>query len=273
MAFYKTSGFKYFQNLIFGIGAAIVMIGAAAKITHQAIFGIDGNVWILVGLGTEALLFAVSGIIPPHEDYYWQKLYPGLDQHDSEMDQHILNHVREDSSHASYELDKMLDSASIDQNVINRLGDGLKSLGDNVANMSTIADATVASDQYAQSASAAAEALSKVKTSYSGAADAMSKLASASDDTAKYHEQVQVVTKNLAALNAVYELELQDTNQHLKAMNKFYGTLANTLGSLEESENDAKVYRDNMSKLAGNLERLNGVYGNMLSAMRGSIQG
>ncbi len=270
MAFYKTSGFKYFQNLIFGIGAAVVMIGAASKITHQDIFGISGNLWILVGLGTEAVLFAISGIIPPHEDYYWQKLYPGLEEHDSEMDPHILNHIKEDPSHSSASLDKMLDNAHIDQSSIDRLGSNLKSLGENVSSMNSLASASAATDSYTESANQAAAALAAVKTSYSGAADAMSKLASASDDTAKYHEQVQVVTKNLASLNAVYELELQDTNQHLKAMNKFYGTLSKTLGTLEESENDAKTYRENMGKLAGNLERLNGVYGNMLSAMRGS---
>ena len=98
----------------------------------------------------------------------------------------------------------------------------------------------------------------------------MSKLANASEDTAKYHEQVQVVTKNLASLNAVYELELQDTNQHLKAMNKFYGTLSQTLGTLEDSVEDSKIYKENMAKLANNLQKLNSVYGNMLGAMRGT---
>ena len=41
----------------------------------------------------------------------------------------------------------------------------------------------------------------------------------------QFHEQVQVLTKNLGSLNAIYELELQDTNNHLKAMNSFYGNL------------------------------------------------
>ncbi|MEZ5006752.1 MAG: gliding motility protein GldL [Chitinophagales bacterium] len=270
MAFYKTSGFKYFQNLIFGFGAAIVMIGAASKITHQDIFGISGNLWILVGLGTEALLFAFSGLIPPHEDYYWQKLYPGLDDHQAPMDPHILNHVKEDSTNATASLDKMLDKAKIDQNSINKLGDNLKALGENVSSMSSIASAGAASDTYTQNAKAAAEALASVKSSYSSAAEAMSKLANASEDTAKYHEQVQVVTKNLASLNAVYELELQDTNQHLKAMNKFYGTLSQTLGTLEDSVEDSKIYKENMAKLANNLQKLNSVYGNMLGAMRGT---
>lgn len=107
-----------------------------------------------------------------------------------------------------------------------------------------------------------------MKTSFAGAADAMGKLSSASEAAGKYHEQVQIVTKNLAALNAVYEIELQDTNTHLKTMNKFYSSLTNAMSQLEGSVEDTSKYRDNMAKLAVNIEKLNSVYGNMLSAMR-----
>ena len=73
MSFFHSKKFKYIQNFIFGVGAAIVMVGAASKITHQAILGVDGNLWILIGLGTEAILFLMSGIVPPHDDYYYYK--------------------------------------------------------------------------------------------------------------------------------------------------------------------------------------------------------
>ncbi|MCP4122559.1 MAG: gliding motility protein GldL [Bacteroidetes bacterium] len=265
MSFFKSKKFKYFQNLIFGVGAAIVMIGAASKITHQSILGVDGNLWILIGLGTEAILFAMSGIVPPHEDYYWQKLYPGLDEYDG-----VVAGMDPGKKHEfTATLDDMLEQSKLEQETINRLGDNLKSLGENVSHLSTTADASVATEAYAKSATQAAEALNGVKSSYSSASEAMGKLAAASESTSQYHEQVQMVTKNLAALNAVYEIELQDTNTHLKQMNKFYDNLSSALGHLEGSMDDAQRYKDNMSKLAGNLERLNGVYGNMLNAMKG----
>ncbi len=265
MAFYKTKQFKYFQNLIFGIGAAIVMIGAASKITHQAILGIDGNIWILLGLGTEALLFAFSGIIPPHEDYYWQKLYPGLDEYDGSVEGAT---ALSSSGNNASSLDQMLENAKIDQDAINRLGTNLKSLGDNVSQLGAVANTTVATDSFARNAEEAANALSSVKGAYSNAADAMGKLASASEDTGKYHEQVQIVTKNLASLNAMYEMELQDADTHLKAMNKFYGNISTAMSHLDNSLEDAEKYRSQMAKLATNLEQLNSVYGNMLTAMR-----
>jgi len=74
MSFIHSKGFKYFKNLVIGVGAAVVMIGALAKITNHP----AGNILITAGLLTEAFLFAMLGILGPEKDYYWEKLYPGL---------------------------------------------------------------------------------------------------------------------------------------------------------------------------------------------------
>jgi gliding motility-associated protein GldL len=80
---------------------------------------------------------------------------------------------------------------------------------------------------------------------------------------------VQVLTKNLGSLNTIYELELQDTNNHLKAMNTFYGNLAKASQAMQGSVEDANKTKEQISQLAKNLSNLNQVYGNMLSAMQG----
>ena len=49
------------MELIFGLGAAVVIIGALLKITHKN-FIFDGNDWISAGLITEAIIFAIYGI-------------------------------------------------------------------------------------------------------------------------------------------------------------------------------------------------------------------
>jgi gliding motility-associated protein GldL len=64
-------------------------------------------------------------------------------------------------------------------------------------------------------------------------------------------------------------LELQDTNNHLKAMNKFYSNLVSASDAMEGSVGDAKKAHDQIATLATNLGRLNQIYGNMLSAMQG----
>ena len=81
--------------------------------------------------------------------------------------------------------------------------------------------------------------------------------------------EVQVLTKNLSSLNTIYELELQDTNNHLKAMNSFYSNLVQASETMQGSVVDAKKTQEQIALLAKNLGNLNNIYGNMLSAMQG----
>ncbi|MFN8284811.1 MAG: gliding motility protein GldL [Chitinophagales bacterium] len=264
--FVKTKTFKSAKNMLFGVGAAVVIIGAWGKIMHFSWAGIA----LTAGLLTEAVIFAISGLIPPEPDYYWEKYYPGLDLYDSDASAAAAPAIAGGSNKKSLsaEMDKMLEAAKVDQNLVTRFGDNLKNFADNVGKMGNLADATVASNDFAVSAKNAATSLNGVKDSFASAADGMSKLAAASGDASQYHSQVQSATKNLAALNAVYEMELQDTNTHLKTMNKFIGNLSSAMTSLESSLADTEKFKTQMSGLAGNLEKLNGIYGNMLSAMR-----
>ncbi|HEB61527.1 MAG TPA: gliding motility protein GldL, partial [Bacteroidetes bacterium] len=81
MAFYKSSWFKYLKNFIIGIGAAVVMMGALFKIQSWE----GGSEMLTYGLVTEAILFTLLGVLPPDKDYYWEKLYPGLDNYNAKV--------------------------------------------------------------------------------------------------------------------------------------------------------------------------------------------
>lgn len=276
-SYFKTKSGKRLKNLLFGVGAAIVIIGAWAKILHIAdpkLFGIPFYSYMLtIGLLTEAVIFFISGFIPPEPDYYWEKIYPGLDIYDEnwEKNSEKFGHVPLNaaaSNSLSGQMDKMLEAAKIDQSLVTKFGDNLKGFTDQVSKLSNVADASASSNEFAGAAKAAAASLHGVKDSFSAAADGMSKLAAASGDASQYHAQVQSATKNLAALNAVYEMELQDTNTHLKTMNKFINNLSTAMNNLEGSLADTDKFKTQMGGLAGNLEKLNGIYGNMLSAMR-----
>ena len=100
-------------------------------------------------------------------------------------------------------------------------------------------------------------------------ASAMGQMASATEDSQAYHAQVQEVTKNLGALNTVYEMELKDANTHLKAMNKFYTNMTEAVDSMGQVGANSKKFTEELNKLTGNLTALNNVYGSMLTAMRG----
>ena len=114
----------------------------------------------------------------------------------------------------------------------------------------------------------ATNAMETMKGAYMEATKSMAHFNTAAEGTQQFHEQVQVLTKNLSSLNTIYELELQDTNNHLKVMNQFYSNLVKASQAMEGSVGDAKKAHDQIALLAGNLGRLNHIYGNMLSAMQ-----
>ena len=108
-----------------------------------------------------------------------------------------------------------------------------------------------------------------MKDAYQSATSTIGHFNSAAESTRQFHEQVQTLTKNLGSLNTIYELELQDTNNHLKAMNTFYGNLVQASQAMQGSVEDAKKTQEQIALLSRNLGNLNSVYGNMLAAMQG----
>lgn len=81
MSFLKSKGFKYLKNLIIGVGASVVLLGALFKIMSWT----GADEMLILGMITEALLFLFLGVIGPDKDYYWEKLYPGLDSYNAPM--------------------------------------------------------------------------------------------------------------------------------------------------------------------------------------------
>jgi gliding motility-associated protein GldL len=82
-----------------------------------------------------------------------------------------------------------------------------------------------------------------------------------------YQQQLEVLNKNLSALNAVYELQKKGAEDHLKESDNIFKGVQGLMKDLTESAGDTKKYRDQVTKLNDNLAALNNVYGNMLSAM------
>lgn len=262
---FKDKFYADIAPIITGLGASVVILGALFKIQHYP----GAGLMLIVGLGTEAALFIMFAFAPkdPADAHLadWAKVYPqmstGYDDYDDDDTPTADN--------ATKALSDMLADANVNQNTINALGQGLNSLTDNVGKMSDLSNAAAATDDYAKNATEASKQLAAVGTAYKTTAEAMSGMASAASDAKEYHSQVQSITKNLGSLNAVYEMELADANNHLKAMNKFYGNLSSAMENMSEASKDTDTFKKQLATLSGNLTQLNTVYGNMLSAMKG----
>jgi gliding motility-associated protein GldL len=241
-------------NVIVCMGAAVVIFGAWQKITHQAL----ADFFLTAGLITEAVIFVVYAFLPP----------PGSEMHAiaEALPKLAGGHS---GNPAIAKMDEMFHDADITPANLSRLSDGFKKLGSTVNNIADVSDVVKTTNDFTSKTKEVTVALDQMKTVYQGAASTVSSFNSAADSTKHFHEQVQVLTKNLGSLNAIYELELQDTNNHLKAMNTFYGNLVQASQTMQGSVDDAKKAHEQISKLAGNLSHLNTIYGNMLTAMQG----
>lgn len=248
-------------------GASIVIIGALFKILH--IGGIVGSYMIGLGLGIEAILFFLTGFFPPEPEPAWERVYPELKpDFKGELPTASARPVAASSSNTAA-LDKMLSDAKIGPELIESLGTGLRTFGDKVATISNVADASTATNEFTGKIKTASAGFDNLSASFDKATANLKAMGESTVDSQAYHDQVNNLAKNLSALNAVYELELQDSSAHLKSMNKFYSNLSLTMQNFNESMEDSKQFKEEVNKLAKNLSSLNAIYGNMLSAMNG----
>lgn len=246
-------------------GASIVILGALAKIIHFG--GVFANYIIGVGLVTEAILFFLTGFRQPVQELPWERVYP-------ELDENFAGELPKSSARpavagfsSTAALDKMLVDAKIGPELIESLGAGLRTFGDKVVAVSNVADASLATSEFTGKLKTASASFETLNGAFAKATSQLVEMGEGNVASQSYHDQVNALAKNLSALNAVYELELQDSSAHLKSMNKFYQNLSLTMNNFNESMEDSKQFKDEVGKLAKNLASLNAIYGNMLSAM------
>ena len=241
-------------NVAVSAAAVPVLYGALQKILHSP----SADLWLKIGLYTECAIFAAYALLylvapPPEADLSGlAKLAPP-----------------DAKNPALAKMDQMLLEAEITPATLGRLGDNFKKLGSSVDQMSDLSSVVTSTNDFSAKTKEASVAITTMKDAYLGAASTMQTFNDASEGTKKFHEQVQSLTKNLGSLNTIYELELQDTNNHLKAMNSFYTNLSSASEAMKGSIDDAKKTQEQIGILAKNLGSLNAVYGNMLSAMQG----
>jgi gliding motility-associated protein GldL len=324
---------------LYGWGASVVILGALFKINHYPY----ANEMLVVGLGTEAIIFFFSAFEPPYVEPDWSLVYPelgGLYHGDESLED------GKKQKKPTQELDDLLKKANIDQQLIDRLGDGLKKLSDNTAKLSDISDAAGATKEYVtnvkgasksaenltksydltaetlqKDATASATYLTSIKTAgdnaanlantykeasetlkgdisvtkefttimkvamqsantlaeqYTKSAEALSQSAKQLDfstvDGKSYNEKLHQISDKLTALNSVYELQLQSSNEQVQSTTKVRETMTELLKNMKESADTMAIYKEQMNLLTQRISSLNEVYGGMLTAMSGKAK-
>jgi len=283
----RSKGYKNFMAKLYGLGAAVVILGALFKILHLP----GADLMLMLGMGTESVIFAFSAFEPLHAQYNWALVYPQLAIGQEED----KKKTKVPTGTVTQQLDNALQEAKIGPDLLESLASGMRNLGDNAKKLTGVSDAVAVTDGFVSSLSKAAESVRNLSSSYEKTADAIDansnasnayfanmekataavgKLANVYEQTTStitnevgYVDDMKRLSKNLSAINAAYELQLQSTSQVLNASNELDAQMKNVVGNLAQSADLIAMYKNQVDVLSKNVNKLNDIYGNMLAAM------
>ena len=199
---------KKAMNFAYGMGAAVVIVGALFKITHFEIGPLTGTVMLSVGLVTEALIFALSAFEPVEDELDWTLVYPELANGQARKKADKVETTTDAQGLLSQKLDAMLKEAKIDGELMSSLGNSIKNFEGAAKAISPTVDSIAGQKKYAEEMSMAAAQMESLNSLYKVQLESATRNAQANSEIAenasKLKEQMASMTANIASLNSVY---------------------------------------------------------------------
>lgn len=290
----RSKGYKNFMSKLYGWGASAVIIGALFKINHW-----PGAVpMLIVGMGTEAVIFFLSAFEPLHIEWDWSLVYPELAGMKGEETIGKPESISGES--ITNELDKMLADAKIGPDLVERLGQGMENLANSANSLNNMTTAVAATDKFVTNMDVAAEAVGDLSAAYKRTADsinrdfdlsstyseslkgataAVTNLSNIYQETAQtlragdtsYVDELKKMASSLSSINAMYEIQMQNSSSQLQATQEVQERMQSMVANFAESAEGVLKYKEQVDALTKKVAELNNVYGNMLAAMQTRI--
>ena len=312
-----SKAYKETTAKLYGMGAAVVIVGALFKINHWP----GAGPMLIIGMGIEALIFFASAFEPLHVTYDWSLVYPELagmeDAHGHGAEKEKKEKKKDKKAEASVqieggvvggttiigglsntqELDKMLADAKIGPELIESLGKGLQNLSTTTAGLNNIAGAAAASEKFTTNINVASESVVELSSAYKKTADnlnkdllvsgeylssvqeatsAVSTLANIYKETANtlsvgdasYLDELKTMASSLSSINALYEMQIQNSSTQLEATKAVQERIDNLVVNFADTAENVLRYKEQVNALSKKVGALNDIYGNMLAAMQ-----
>ena len=274
--FNKTRAYRNLMAKVYGLGAAVVLIGALFKINHY----MGADFMLAVGLGTEALIFTLSAFEDPHVEPDWSLVYPALAGMYHPVKGTELNKKRQTPTQ---QLDEMLKKANIDEKVIEKLGTGLEKLSENAVKMADVTDAAAASKDFADNMKKAGQSAQRLNEVMNEDVEA----------TGNYTQNIHLVSQNAEQLSNAYVQAAEILKGNMDSSEEFVGTvkqasesakslaenyqksalaLAKSVEALDFTTVNGDEYNQQIRKIAENLAALNVVYESQLRNTQKSVE-
>ena len=297
----QSSGWKNFMAKLYGWGAALVILGALFKINHWPM----ATLMLVVGMGTEVLIFFFSAFEPMHEEVDWTLVYPelaGISEDDEFTPESRTHEPRGGGGTGGFgKLDEMLANADIKPELFEKLGKGLKNLNQTTQNLMNVADAAKATNQFVDNIQAASESIFSMTESYGQAAGQLSgsvenlsntynRSAEIMDESSKnvaeqfaqvsegfvsnyknIEEKIQANIEMISNGNQSYNEKLETLNKNISALNSVYELQMQSTNEHLKTSKDLFAELDGiMSNLKGSVDETN-VYREELAKLNNNL--
>ena len=200
----KSKAYKRTMNFVYGMGAAIVIIGALFKIQHLSYGFLTGGLMLTIGLVVEAVVFAISAFDPPEDELDWSRVYPELGEGG------FASEKRETGAQGmlSQKLDSLLQEANIDAGLMENLGTSMKNFQGAAEGLSAASESISSTNKYNEQVSMAAVQMETLNNLYKVQVENSQQQAelntSVAENTERLKEQMESLATNLSSLNGVY---------------------------------------------------------------------
>lgn len=192
------------MNFCYGMGAAVVIVGALFKLMHWP----GASAMLIIGLGTEALIFGLSAFDPVAKELDWSLVYPELAGGEAKPKDKKAEDPKDAQGLLSQKLDNLLKEAKIDGELMASLGSSIKNFESAAKGISPTVDAIASQKKYSEELTMAAAQLESLNSLYKVQLESASRNAQINQEVAennlKLKDQMQSLTSNLSSLNNVY---------------------------------------------------------------------
>ncbi len=262
-SFTKTRFYRNFMAKVYGLGAAVVLVGALFKINHYPY----ADIMLIVGLGTEAIIFFFSAFEPPHVEPDWSLVHPEL----AGMYGGVKNKELKKRKSPTERLDEMLEKAKIDEATIDRLGSGMEKLSDNALKLNSVTDAAVVSEEFYKNLKTASGSAQELSYAFGKEVEAtnqysenMQKVNEGAGNLATAYDQVADAMKSDIDTTEVFTGSVKAATESAQSLAESYEKsaeiLSKSVSALDFTAVEGDAYNEQLRKIGENLSALNAIY-------------
>jgi hypothetical protein len=204
MSFLKSKTFKYIKNLIIGVGAAVVLLGALFKLESWE----GASTMLIIGLSVEAFICLFLGLIGPEKDYYWEKLYPGLDNYHAQLSPLSAGPINQPIQQPQL---PALNGEVVEQQLGGMLSE-LQNMSKSLGSLKALQEVDFSGTK---------DQIRSMSNFYSKLNEAMADLADSVEETKQYKDNLSALNKNIGSLNQTYS-----------ALNSVYGNVISAMAGV-----------------------------------------